>query len=74
MLSRFLILWCILHVILFVVEFIRYKYSNTSLKFEYYLKNGLLDITYLVYGLDTVGCVFSIVYVCYNYITKGVLL
>lgn len=74
MLDRFLYLWCVLHVILLVVEIIRYKHSNTALKFKYYLKNRLLDITYFVYGLDKIGCVFFIGYICFNYITNGVLL
>ena len=74
MLGRFLILWCILHVILLVVEVVRYIYSNTVLKFKYYLTDRLLGITYVVYKLDMIGCVSLIGYICYNYITKGILL
>lgn len=74
MLGRFLIIWCVLHVIIIVVETIRYKCSNTALKFKYYLKNKLLGITYVVYGLDKIGCLFFIVSICYIYIIKGGLL
>lgn len=74
MLKRFVILWCIVHVILLVVETIRYKYFNTIFNFKYYLRNRLLDITYVIRELDKIGCIFFIGYVCYNYITKGVLL
>ena len=74
MLSRFLILWCVLHIILLIVEFIRYQHSNTALKLKYYLKNRLFGITYCVYVLDIMGWVIFIGYICYNYITKGVLL
>lgn len=51
MLGRFLVIWCVLHVILLVVETIRYMYSNTALKFKYYLLDRLLGITYVVITL-----------------------
>ena len=74
MLSRFLILWCVLHIILLVVEIIRYQYSNTMLKFKYYFEDRLLGITYIVLVFDGLMCLATIGYVCYNYITKGVLI
>ena len=74
MLCRFLIIWGILHLVLLIVEIARYYYSNTALKLRYHLGNSLWDMTYLVIGLDVFGCMSFVSYLCYNFITKGVLL
>lgn len=52
-LFRFIFVWFMLHIILFFVEKYRYKHSNYS---WYGFKNdGMLNITYLVLAIDTIG-------------------
>lgn len=50
-LTRLIIVYVVLHVILFLVEWYRYSHSNWS---WYGFKNdGMLTITYLVLVIDT---------------------
>ena len=74
MVIRFFAVWGLLHVVLFLVELVRYKLSNTSLKFKYYFDTQVLDITHLVCAADIILCLLFIGYICYNFITKGTLL
>lgn len=56
---KFLVVWIVLHVILFFVEWYRYKHSNWS---WYGFKNdGMLDITYLVLIADAICGTLAIV-------------
>lgn len=58
-LFRFVIVWIVLHIILFFVERYRYKHSNWS---WYGFKNeGMLIITYTVITLDKLCVIFAIV-------------
>lgn len=57
-LFRFVIVWIVLHIILFFVERYRYKHGNWS---WYGFKNdGMLDITYAVIALDKICVIFAI--------------
>lgn len=58
-LFRFSIVWFILHVVLFFVERYRYKHSNWS--WYGFKHNGMLDITYNIIFIDTVGFVLGII-------------
>lgn len=49
---RFSIVWLVLHIILFFIEWYRYKHSNWS--WYGFKANGMLDITYLVLFIDKV--------------------
>lgn len=52
-LLRLAFVWIVLHIILFFVEMYRYKHSNLS---WYGFKNvGMLEITYCVLAIDTLG-------------------
>jgi hypothetical protein len=56
---RFSIVWLVLHIILFFIERYRYKHSNWS---WYGFKNGgMLEITYIVWAIDRVGCCLAVV-------------
>lgn len=58
-LFRFLIIWTLLHIILFFVEWYRYKHSNWS---WYGFKNdGMLDITYIILVIDKIGVIAAII-------------
>jgi len=58
-LFRFIIVWIILHIILFFVERYKYKHSNWS---WYGFKNyGMFDITYIVLIIDVIGFVLGII-------------
>jgi hypothetical protein len=58
-LFRFLIIWTLLHIILFFVEWYRYKHSNWS---WYGFKNdGMLDITYIILAIDKIGVIAAII-------------
>ena len=52
-LFRFIVVWIVLHIILFFVERYRYKHSNWS---WYGFKNiGMLDITYFIICIDIIS-------------------
>ena len=57
-LFRFLIVWLSTHIILFFVEWYRYKHCELSwYQFKLY---GMLDITYYVLGIDIIGYIAAI--------------
>jgi hypothetical protein len=64
MLLKFLVVWIVLHVILFFVEWYRYKHGCWS--WYGFKTEGMLDITYLVIVVDeicgTIAIVGSLVY------------
>jgi membrane protein YdbS with pleckstrin-like domain len=58
-LFRFIIVWIVLHIILFFIESYRYKHSSWS---WYGFKNeGMLNITYGILFIDTVGVIIAII-------------
>ena len=52
-LFRFLVVWASLHIILFFVEWYRYKHSDWS--WYGFKRNCMLDITYGILFIDIVG-------------------
>ena len=58
-LFRFIIVWFILHIILFFVEMYRYKHSNWS--WYGFRHNAMLEITYIILAIDTVGVSIAII-------------
>ena len=58
-LFRFSIVWFLLHIILFFIERYRYKHSNWS--WYGFKNNHMLDITYIILGIDKVGFSIGIV-------------
>ena len=58
-LFRFLIVWASLHIILFFVEWYRYKHSDWS--WYDFKRNGMLGITYGVLFTDIVGVNITII-------------
>ena len=58
-LLRFSIVWFILHIILFFIERYRYKHSNWS--WYGFKHDGMLNITYLILFIDTVGSALGII-------------
>jgi len=57
-LFRFIVVWIILHIILFFVETYRYKHSTWS--WYGFKHNGMLEITYGVLFIDIVGVSIAI--------------
>lgn len=57
-LLRFLIVWVSLHIILFFVEWYRYKHCGWS--WRDFKRLGMLDITYIVLFIDTFCYVVAI--------------
>ena len=49
-LFRFIVVWIILHIILFFVEMYRYKHSTWS--WHGFKNDGMLDITYGILFID----------------------
>lgn len=58
-LFRFIFVWITLHIILFFVEMYRYKHSNWS--WYGFKNNGMLEITYIILGIDTAGSAIGII-------------
>ena len=58
-LFRFIVMWIILHIILFFVEMYRYRHSILS--WYGFKNNGMLDITYFILALDIVGVSVAII-------------
>ena len=58
-LFRFVIVWTILHIILFFVEWYKYKHSNWS--WHGFKNYGMFDITYIVLTIDVMGFVLVII-------------
>lgn len=56
-LFRFLIVWASLHIILFFVEW--YRYRNCDLSWYGFKKLGMLDITYTVLCVDKLLYTFA---------------
>lgn len=55
-LFRFAIVWIVLHILLFFIEWWRYKHNGLNLK--YFCKNGMMDITRAILIIDiTVGVI-----------------
>ena len=69
---RFIFVWLMLHIILFFVE--RYRYKHSSWSWYGFKENGMLDITYIVLGIDIVcsciGIIMSIGYWIFQPIIK----
>ena len=58
-LFRFSIVWALLHIILFFVEWYRYEHGNWS---WYGFKNdGMLGITYIILFFDKIGVIITII-------------
>ena len=58
-LFRFLVVWIVLHIVLYFVERYRFKHSNFS--WFGFKREGMLDITYIVLTLDSLAIGFGIV-------------
>ena len=58
-LIRFIVVYVSLHVILFFVELYRFKHSNWT--WYGFKENGMLEITHVIWALDTIGCWIAIV-------------
>lgn len=74
MVSRFFIVWGLLHAALIIIEVIRFHCYKGGYNNEFYVKNKLLGITYIVYAMDFILAIAFVLYLCYNYIINGVLL
>lgn len=70
-LFRFLIVWLVLHIILYFVELYRYKHSSYNLRA--FWKNGMLDFTYFIEMLDTFACIFCIVGIITRWVLQPIL-
>jgi len=57
-LYRFLIVWVVLHIILFFVE--RYRFRHSDLSWYGFKSHGMLDITYFVLVIDRLGIEIAI--------------
>ena len=57
-LFRFFIVWASLHIILFFVEW--YRYRNYEWSWSNFKRYGMLDITYFVLRVDTIGYIAAI--------------
>ena len=58
-LFRFSIVWTLPHIILFFVEWYRYKHSIWS--WYGFKKDGMLEITYIILSLDAIGVIATII-------------
>ena len=58
-LFRFSIVWTLLHIILFFVEWYRYKHSIWS--WYGFMKDGMLEISYIILSLDAIGVIATII-------------
>ena len=58
-LFRCIIVWVVLHIVLFFIELYRYKHSVWS--WEGFKQEGMLFITYFVWAIDGIGCWLTIV-------------
>ena len=56
---RFIVVWFMLHIILFFVE--RYRYKHSSMSWYGFKNDGMLDITYIILCVDTMGSSIGIV-------------
>ena len=57
-LFRFIIVWIVLHILLFFIEWWRYK--NNCFNFEWFLKNEMTAITYVILSIDILSIIFFI--------------
>ena len=61
---RFIVVWFMLHIILFFIERYRYKHSNWS--WYSFKRSGMLDITYIIIFIDRIGaCIGTIMLIGY---------
>ena len=58
-LFRFVVVWLLLHVVLFFIEWYRYKHSDWS--WYGFKMNGMLVLTYCVWFIDTLAAATGIV-------------
>jgi len=58
-LFRFIIVWSMLHIILFFIESYRYKHSNWN--WYGFRNDGMLDFTYGILFIDIVGVTIAII-------------
>ena len=56
---RFIVVWIVLHIILFFVEGYRYKHSNWS--WYGFKHNGMLEITYIILSVDAICSIVGII-------------
>lgn len=47
---RFAIVWIVLHILLFFIEW--YRYKNSPFNFKWFLKNEMTILTYLILIID----------------------
>lgn len=57
-LFRFAIVWIILHILLFFIEWWRYK--NSRFNFEWFLKNEMTALTYVILSIDILSIIFFV--------------
>ena len=68
---RFSIVWLVLHIILFFVEWYRYKHSNWS---WYGFKNvGMLHITYIILIIDVIGSILGLIMLIGHWIFQPII-
>ncbi len=58
-LLRFLVVWSVLHIVLYFVE--RYRFKHSDFSWRGFKRDGMLDITYIVWDLDIFGSIIAIV-------------
>lgn len=58
-LLRFLVVWIVLHIVLYFVE--RYRFKHSDFSWRGFKREGMLDITYIVWILDQLVIGFAII-------------
>ena len=57
-LFRFIIVWIALHILLFFVEW--WKYKNSSFNLKWFLKDRMFIFTYLILSIDIILIIFFV--------------
>ena len=57
-LFRFAIVWIVLHILLFFIEWWRHK--NSHFNFEWFLKNEMTALTYVILSIDILSIIFFV--------------
>ena len=57
-LFRFIIVWIALHILLFFMEW--WKYENSPLNLEWFLKNEMSVLTYIIIFIDIISIIFFV--------------
>ena len=55
---RFAIVWIVLHILLFFIEWWRYK--NSSFNLEWFLKNEMTALAYIILSIDILSIIFFV--------------